>query len=441
MPAGFLWNALGDAIGAGQRRKRNRRGDEALDEAIQRILSQAGPSPSPQQQQALQRQLDPLLQQLTGNQQAPQQSPIPTGQPSRQMQDYIANAQTIQDAKRGTSGLDYLLARTDPQYAAELEAQQQKNRAADYDFNRAQQLAMQDDVEADAWQQVLANPNMSQDERNLLQAVGRKTAGAELLKRSGTAGAPYFEGTGIEAQALNRHLNSLPEHMREAEANRLARERLQRQTTVPTPQGTYIQPGYTLPDAGGSQGTTAPPPADNPFVPKPDPESVVRDQYVAGSIFDREMELLDIMGREDFDPTGLRQAAGTSLPGGNAALTASGQQLRDVASDWAAKVTFLESGATAREEEVQRKIDTFFPTFGDKPETVRAKNRRRLSVSKSAFDKALTRAREEGNTAQVNELLRERSQIEAQIALMDAEDREANKDEDMGGGWKYKGSK
>ncbi len=404
MPAGFLLNGLNDLIGSSRRRKKTRKGAESLEALLERALGNTGPSPSPQQQQELQRQLDPMLQMLSGGQQQPnpQQSPIPTGQPDQGLQDIAARSRAIQEAKGGTSGLDNYLSQTDPMYAAQLKAQQQGNQAAAYDFDRAQQLAMQDDAEADAWQQVLANPSLSKPERNILRASGREAGSAELLETITKDSAAPFEGTGIENQMLNKWIDNKdnPEWLQSTEGQ-LVRQRLGRDVTTVTPQGTFIRPGYDLQGLTQS-GVSSPPPEgaeatgvgeqnpDGTFVTKPASERERTDLYVASNMFNRGRELSNVIANNpNFNPASAANHAG-QVPGvGNYLVSPEYQQFRTGADEWASNLVFLRSGATARQEEKDSAFRNFFPQPGDADETIRLKNERRISAELDAYKKAM----------------------------------------------------
>ena len=180
MPLGFLVNGLNDLIGAHRKGKANARGEESLEAEIKRILAQsAATAPSQQQQAQMQRQSDPLQQLLGGIPENPQQSPLGTGQPTQQQQNQIAAARALQNAKQGTSGLEYLLGVTDPMAQAQLAAKQQGNRQALLDYSRDQQAQRMKEQQQNAYELLVGD--MPAEQQNLYNAAGPVSGTDALL--------------------------------------------------------------------------------------------------------------------------------------------------------------------------------------------------------------------------------------------------------------------
>lgn len=86
-----------------------------------------------------------------------------------------------------------------------------------------------------------------------LVRVGQDGQVQTLIESKKPAG---FEGTSLEAQALNTYLNSLPPEQREAEKQRLAQQRLTRPEVYESASGMVVErPGYSL---GALQSITEP---------------------------------------------------------------------------------------------------------------------------------------------------------------------------------------
>ncbi len=181
----------------------------------------------------------------------------------------------------------------------------------------------------------------------------------QVIYSEADAPSDFFEGTGIEAQALNRYLNSLPEDQRQAEADRLAKERLIRATTITTPAGTEIRPGYSFPGMSSTEPTTVP----------PRPTQRERSaEFVVGNLDNLETRIQDAESR--FDPTSVQSMAADIPLVGNFLASGAQQEHRAAADEWTTNMVFLRSGATAREDEKESTYQNYFAQPGDAPETV-----------------------------------------------------------------------
>ncbi len=195
-----------------------------------------------------------------------------------------------------------------------------------------------------------------------------------------------FKGKSVEVQALNRYLLQFPPEQREDKANKLAEQRLQRDITTVTPEGTYIRPGYDLgavgapqgaPQAGGQAG-------QGTLIPKQPSERERTAGFVAGNLANLENRVRSVLDSEDFDPSSAKHMAG-QLPGGNFMVSGDFQMYRSAADEWATNMVFLRSGATARQEEKDTSFSNFWTQPGDKEETKLFKEKMRLEVSIEAL--------------------------------------------------------
>ena len=194
----------------------------------------------------------------------------------------------------------------------------------------------------------------------------------------------YFEGTGIEAQALNAYLESLPPEQRDAEALRLSKQRLTQPQTLVTPQGTYTRPGYSIGStptapAGGVSG------APSGFIPKPETEREQTVKYVSGQLHAHRQRADEILARAGFDPTKSENMAANLPLVGNFLASEDYQAYKATANEWTTNLVFLRSGATARKEEVDAAFQNYWPQPGDKPRTVDDKRLMRLEQELQAL--------------------------------------------------------
>ena len=205
-----------------------------------------------------------------------------------------------------------------------------------------------------------------------------------------------FAGTGIEAQMLNVVLDpSIPDT---DPVKILARQRLEKETTTVTPDGTYIRPGYDL-----AQLSAQPQPQLQPTGNAPAPQSESRTQFVekpatdgeklSAGFYDRMVNAqseLDNLFTESpaFDPASTGEAVK-----GQSNYTASSeyQRYKQAANDWIRAKLRKESGAVIGPEEMLQEYETYFPIPGDKPDVIEQKARAR-KLAESAMRRSAGRA-------------------------------------------------
>lgn len=209
------------------------------------------------------------------------------------------------------------------------------------------------------------NPIQKQVLSDALLSGDSKTVMSLISPPSST----MFEGTGIEAQMLNRYLDSLPPEQRRQVADELAVQRLQRDQTVVTPQGTYIAPGYELGSINGNKPR---------FVEKAPTEGERKAGYVSDNLIDLENKVSNVLDDEEFDPTETKNVL-AKVPGvGNFMASPQYRQYKAVSDEWTTNMVFLRSGATARPDEKDSTFQNFFPQPGDDKSTVKWKNKMRV---------------------------------------------------------------
>lgn len=180
----------------------------------------------------------------------------------------------------------------------------------------------------------------------------------------------FFDGGGIEGEALNRYLMSLPPEQREVAANEFAKQRLTRQTTLTTPQGTMIMPGYNLP----SPQTPLPQAPQGQLIPKETTDAERLASGYAERMSAAENIFTNLAGK-NFDPVNARDAAGAALPGAAEAVVTSPEykSYRSAAEDWITANLRKESGATITPQEFDRDFKKYFPQPLDPPEVQQQK--------------------------------------------------------------------
>lgn len=199
-----------------------------------------------------------------------------------------------------------------------------------------------------------------------------RAAAEQFYVRKGKAGGVpgAFAGTGIENQMLNIALDP---NIPESDPRKIvARQRLERDLTTVTPEGTFIRPGYDLP-----QVTPAPAaeqkPAEQPaqFVEKPPTEG----QAKAAGFHDRMISAqAELSSLGDYDPIASTEAA---LGATNVTATAEKQRFNQAANDWIRAKLRKESGAVIGDEEMAAEYRTYFPVYGDSKEVIEQKARAR----------------------------------------------------------------
>ena len=228
----------------------------------------------------------------------------------------------------------------------------------------------------------------------------QQLAAMKELAAMNEAPGPMFEGTGMEAQALNAYLETLPPEQRAAARDELMRQRLARPTTITTPQGTHVLPGYNLPGFPGSTdsgGISQAPGGLGGFTAKPVTESEARDQYVGNSLLNVSNMLADFTtANPDFDPTAFGHWAREAIAPGagleNMIKEGPKQAYDAMRKEWASNLVFLRSGVTAREEEVEREMMNW-DMPGDSKETRLWKARLRAEKELEAYEKGYREGR------------------------------------------------
>ncbi|TXS96037.1 hypothetical protein FV139_00580 [Parahaliea maris] len=247
-------------------------------------------------------------------------------------------------------------------------------------------------AQADALNAILSQTNIPQaaqaaEMRSREQAasrLARQRAGqsrddlllAEALRRSRDKGAGPFKGTGMEAQMLNEAYRqsvgggqmSHDDFMRD-----VASQRLGRQTTVATPEGTYITPGYDTSFMGGRRGTPD-------FVPKPPTEGEKRGQYTTSNL--RQLNNAASEMVPSITDAAAEQYAPEFLKG--YFTSDEYKAMNNRAREWAATLVFMRSGATARKDEVDAAMQNFWPQPGDGPQDVQRKAQMREEAMATA---------------------------------------------------------
>lgn len=202
-----------------------------------------------------------------------------------------------------------------------------------------------------------------------------RAAAEQFYVKKGKAGdsAGPFAGTGIENQMLNIALDpNIPE---DDPRKIVARQRLGRDTTTVTPEGTFIRPGYDLSEVGQQQPAAAGKPES--FVNKPPTESQAKASGFHDRMISAQKEL-DTLA--DYDPTSTIEAArGAS----NVTASAEKQRYNQAASDWIRSKLRKESGAVIGDDEMAAEYRTYFPIYGDSQEVIEQKARARKTAEEA----------------------------------------------------------
>ncbi|WP_028955920.1 hypothetical protein [Sulfitobacter sp. 20_GPM-1509m] len=103
-----------------------------------------------------------------------------------------------------------------------------------------------------------------------------------------------------------------------------------------------------------------------------------------GGLMDETMPAINQM--EDsgqFDPTSVRSALADGGRLANAATTPEARRYEALKRQWAEGVLRIQTGAAATEPEINRVLSTYFPRFGDDPQTVAQKRAQRDAFARS----------------------------------------------------------
>lgn len=187
-----------------------------------------------------------------------------------------------------------------------------------------------------------------------------------------------FEGTGIEAQMLNQQYRQwVADGKDPAEfMNMVSKQRLGRERTIVTPDGTEIVPGYNL------EGGPAP---KTEFVPKKPTEGERKGNYTIGTMraFDQRIGGYAPNVVEGY----VEQNAPEYLKG-----YFQSDDYRSMINDgreWVSNLIFLRSGQAAPDAEVQRAMTSFLPQPGDSATQIQEKEQRRavaMAEAEKAYD-------------------------------------------------------
>lgn len=200
-----------------------------------------------------------------------------------------------------------------------------------------------------------------------------RAAAEQFYVRKGKAGGVpgAFAGTGIENQMLNIALDP---NIPESDPRKIvARQRLERDLTTVTPEGTFIRPGYDLPNVSAPAPAAEQKPAEQPaqFVEKPPTEGQAKASGFHDRMISAQAELSSL---GDYDPIASTEAA---LGATNVTATAEKQRFNQAANDWIRAKLRKESGAVIGDEEMAAEYRTYFPIYGDSKEVIEQKARAR----------------------------------------------------------------
>jgi hypothetical protein len=228
-----------------------------------------------------------------------------------------------------------------------------------------------------------------QGEQDELNTRYRESQIAKLDAEALAKTSGGFQGTGMEAQALNAFLNQFPQEQRGAIKNDLVRQRLARVTTTTTPEGTYTQPGYDVSGHVPPSPQMAPISTDVVVPPAFTEKPLTGEQAKASGFYDRmissqgEIDAL-MSSSPNFDPSATGETVAGSMPlVGNMLISAEKQQYNQAAKDWIRAKLRRESGAVIGEEEAAEEYRTYFPVPGDSEEVIDQKARARKTAEKS----------------------------------------------------------
>jgi hypothetical protein len=191
-------------------------------------------------------------------------------------------------------------------------------------------------------------------------------------------GGGPLEGTGVEQQMLNFVLD--PNADRNSPKWKAAVQRLSREETITTPEGTIVRPGYDIPAMLGEAEAV-----DAEMIPKADTAQENTAQYTVGN-----MDMLEESMTDYVPPSA--EAFADMLPDAVKGHLTSDEfkNYKNTGDEWASNLVFLRSGATARQEEKDSAFRNYFPQPGDSAKIVADKAQRRseaVSNAKKAYYK------------------------------------------------------
>ncbi len=181
----------------------------------------------------------------------------------------------------------------------------------------------------------------------------------------------FFEGSSMQAQALNQHIMSLPEDQRGQAALSLSRQYLESPQTITTPEGTYVRPGFNL-GGGAPQAVPQAAPQGQGFIPKPTSDA----ERLALGYHDRMLASHQGLAEmENYVPGGFESFWGELAP--EAMKGEDFKRFRGFKDDFISAVLRKESGAAISDAEYTREERKYFPMPGDSAEIVSDKRARR----------------------------------------------------------------
>ncbi len=184
-----------------------------------------------------------------------------------------------------------------------------------------------------------------------LQARRQQGRDAELAATLGARYGGAFQGTGIEAQMLNIMMD---ESISADDPRKIAaRQRLERAQTVTTPEGVYSSPGY---DFGGG-GTPD-------FTPRNPSGDEKRGDLAVAQIEGSEPTNYRPSFVEEFAQENFRPSIASLFTSSPYALSLAEQ--RQLLSN----TIYLQSGAAASPEEVEKRRLEFFPQSNDSKQVI-----------------------------------------------------------------------
>jgi hypothetical protein len=211
----------------------------------------------------------------------------------------------------------------------------------------------------------------------------------QAAKNSADGNTGPFRGKSMSAQVYNSLVRQAMEQgMTQEEAvDAISLQFAAQPKTISTPEGVTVTPGLNTDFATGNR---TPPPQ---VVPKKLTEGQKRGKYVTENLRKLDSKSTDVV------PSLAGEIIRGVMPESvQSSITAADLlESRENASEWAATLVFLRSGATARADEVERVLGNFFPVAGDDDDAVKRKKQDRKDAMVTARD-AYNAREEQGGT-------------------------------------------
>jgi hypothetical protein len=227
--------------------------------------------------------------------------------------------------------------------------------------------------QAQAQQKMQQIQAQQQDYQRYVQASRQADVYQAQMMAQAKAAPGTFQGTGLEAQMLNKYLANQgnPEWLSSPEGQ-MVTQFLQRARTTTTPEGTTVTPGYTL--SGTETPTAAPTPEK--FIPKPPTQG----ERTAQTFIDRMSAAeANLEGVEDVLAAPVEIARGVT----NVTASAEYRQAEQAKSMWIEAYLRKDSGAQIGPDEYKNADETFFPQAGDSAEDIERKRQSRQDAMAS----------------------------------------------------------